>query len=80
MVLVNEAWRAGGSVVLDQSDRDDPMAPDPPAPRLSKFSAPEIVFGAGSMTEAAHAAVRLGARRPFVVTDPGVSEPAGPRS
>ena len=48
----------------------------PPAPplRLSKFHAPEIVFGPGSLPEAAHAAVRLGARRPFVVTDPGLLE------
>ena len=32
------------------------------------------------MQEAAHAAVRLGARRPFVVTDPGLPRPAGPTS
>ena len=40
--------------------------------RLAKFHAPEIVFGPGSLPEAAHAAVRLGARRPLVVTDPGL--------
>jgi alcohol dehydrogenase len=40
--------------------------------RLAKFHAPEIVFGLGSLSEAAHAALRLGARRPFLVTDPGL--------
>ncbi len=39
-----------------------------------KFHAPEIVFGHGSLAEAGHCALRLGARRPFVVTDPGVVE------
>jgi alcohol dehydrogenase class IV len=37
-----------------------------------KFHAPEIVFGPGSLAEAGFAAERLGARRPFVVTDPGL--------
>ncbi|QJY50532.1 iron-containing alcohol dehydrogenase [Pseudonocardia broussonetiae] len=46
--------------------------------RLSKFHAPEIVFGEGSLPEAAHAAARLGALRPFVVTDPGVLEAGWP--
>ena len=80
MVLVNEARHAGESAVLEQTDRDDPLSADPPAPdlRLSKFHAPEIVFGAGSLSEAAHAAVRLGARRPFVVTDPGLVETGWP--
>ena len=41
-------------------------------PRLLKFHAPEIVFGIDSMAEAAHAAVRLGALRPLLVTDPGL--------
>jgi len=41
-------------------------------PRLLKFHAPEIVFGPGSLAEAGFAAERLGARRPFVVTDPGL--------
>jgi alcohol dehydrogenase class IV len=40
--------------------------------RLAKFHAPEIVFGHGSLSEAAHAALRCGAKRPFVVTDPGL--------
>ena len=48
------------------------------APRLLKFHAPEIVFGIDSMVEAAHAALRLGARRPMLVTDPVSSKRAGP--
>lgn len=39
---------------------------------LVKFHAPEIVFGVGSLAEAGFAAARLGARRPLVVTDPGI--------
>jgi alcohol dehydrogenase class IV len=42
--------------------------------RVLKFHAPEIVFGVDSMVEAAHAALRLGALRPLVVTDPGLIE------
>src|SRR5690606_33751428 len=34
----------------------------------------EIVFGEGSLVEAAHAAVRLGGVRPVLVTDPGLIE------
>jgi alcohol dehydrogenase len=41
-------------------------------PQIAKFHAPEIVFGHGSLAEAGHCARRLGARRPFVVTDPGI--------
>ena len=54
-------------------------APTVPAQRgahdpLVKFHAPEVVFGHGSLGEAGFAAGRLGARRPFVVTDPGIVE------
>src|SRR6478735_10773696 len=45
-----------------------------PGRRLLKFHAPENVFGIDSMAEAAHAAVRLGALRPMLVTDPGLIE------
>ncbi len=45
---------------------------------LLKFHAPEVVFGMGSLAEAGYAAVRLGARRPFVVTDPGLVEAGWP--
>jgi alcohol dehydrogenase class IV len=47
-------------------------SPEPSATRLVKFHAPEIVFGPGSLAEAGYAAARLGARRPLVVTDPGL--------
>ena len=42
--------------------------------RLAKFHAPEIVFGPGALAELGHCATRLGARRPFLVTDPGLIE------
>ena len=41
---------------------------------LAKFDAPEIVFGPGALAELGHCAARLGARRTFVVTDPGLTE------
>lgn len=44
-----------------------------PAP-VVKFHAPEVVFGLGALAEAGFAAARLGARRPFVVSDQGVQE------
>jgi alcohol dehydrogenase len=53
------------------------MTARPAAPaenRIVKFHAPEIVFGPGSLAESGHCARRLGARRPFVVTDPGIQE------
>ncbi|MGI8305888.1 iron-containing alcohol dehydrogenase [Saccharopolyspora hattusasensis] len=42
--------------------------------RLAKFHVPEIVFGPGALAELGHCARRLGARRPFLVTDPGLTE------
>jgi alcohol dehydrogenase class IV len=74
VVLVDEARRAGDTVLLAAHDHPDGPRP----PRLSKFHAPEIVFGPHSLAEAAHAAVRLGARRPFVVTDPGLMSAGWP--
>ncbi|KGN38878.1 iron-containing alcohol dehydrogenase [Knoellia subterranea] len=50
--------------------RHDVQAPS----TLAKFHAPEVVFGADSVGEAGYAAIRLGARRPFLVTDPGIIE------
>ncbi len=52
--------RAGDSVLLVGA-REEPGRAAAPALRLSKFHAPEIVFGPDSVQEAAHAAVRLGA-------------------
>jgi alcohol dehydrogenase class IV len=52
-----------------------PSAAQPGADEpLVKFHAPELVFGVGSLGEAGFAAGRLGARRPMVVTDPGIIE------
>ena len=77
MVLVGEARRVGDSVLLARRSPQESRRSEEPS-RLSKFHAPEIVFGANSLPEAAHAAGRLGARRPFVVTDPGVMEAGWP--
>ncbi len=44
------------------------------AGRLAKFHAPEIVFGPDALAELGHCTARLGARRPFLVTDPGLIE------
>ena len=47
----------------------------PAAPvQLAKFHTPEIVFGPGALAELGHCAARLGTRRPFLVTDPGLIE------
>lgn len=63
----------------------DPLLPgiglsvhDIPSRRLLKFHAPEIVFGEDALVEAAHAAARLGARRPLLVTDPGLIDAGWP--
>jgi alcohol dehydrogenase class IV len=81
VVLVDRATRAGGSMLLPRHPRDaQGTAPTGPRTssrdarplRLAKFHVPEILFGPGSLPEAVHAAVRLGARRPMLVTDPGL--------
>ncbi len=41
---------------------------------VSKYLVPEIVFGPGVLDEVGDAARRLGALRPFLVSDPGVVE------
>jgi alcohol dehydrogenase len=43
-------------------------------PPVSKYVVPEVVFGYGALAEIGHAARRLGAVRPFLVTDPGIIE------
>jgi alcohol dehydrogenase class IV len=58
----------------EQAELDPPDAPPQPPTPLVKFHAPEVVFGIGSLGEAGFAAARLGARRPLVVTDPGIIE------
>ncbi|MFP5019513.1 iron-containing alcohol dehydrogenase [Pseudonocardia phyllosphaerae] len=72
LVLDDDPDSPGGATVRA------PECPEAATPRLSKFHAPEIVFGVESLPEAAHAACRLGAHRPFVVTDPGVTEAGWP--
>lgn len=64
---------AGSARRPDAAPTDDgDRAAVPPA--VVKFHAPELVVGHGSLAEAGFAAARLGARRPFVVTDPGIIE------
>lgn len=63
-----------GNVVLMDGEWRTHAAKAP----LAKFHAPEIVFGPDALPEAAHAAVRLGARRPLLVTDAGLSEAGWP--
>jgi 1,3-propanediol dehydrogenase len=62
-------WSREGAGLLD-----DPRWGDAHnvSARLAKFHAPEIVFGPGALAELGHCATRLGARRPFLVTDPGL--------
>lgn len=45
-----------------------------PPPSLAKFHTSEVLFGPGALAELGHCALRLGARRPFLVTDPGLIE------
>lgn len=58
----------------DVLDRPADVANQHCAPgAVVKFHAPEIVFGHGSLAEVGHCARRLGARRPFVVSDSGIA-------
>jgi alcohol dehydrogenase class IV len=41
---------------------------------LAKFHVPEVVFGPDSLAELGYCALRVGGRRPFLVTDPGLIE------
>lgn len=41
---------------------------------LTKFQVPDVVFGVGALAELGRCVHRLGGRRPFVVTDPGLVE------
>jgi 1,3-propanediol dehydrogenase len=40
--------------------------------QISKFVAPEIIFGVGALSQVGESALRLGATKLFVVSDPGV--------
>jgi len=46
--------------------------PAPAVAAFTKYLVPEVVFGWGALSEAGWAARRLGAQRPFVVTDAGL--------
>ncbi|MCU1649549.1 MAG: alcohol dehydrogenase [Pseudonocardia sp.] len=72
MVLIGEARPADSAVTGVVPTGQLSPQPDPAPPRLAKFHAPEIVFGCGALSEGAHAALRLGGRRPLLVTDPGL--------
>ncbi|KAA9166076.1 iron-containing alcohol dehydrogenase [Amycolatopsis acidicola] len=65
-----------GEVLDEREALSGPCVSGTPAfsPDLAKFHVPEVVFGPGSLAELGHAACRVGARRPFVVTDPGLIE------
>src|ERR1700693_974252 len=66
-------WNREESTQLAGPRRGDELGDHTPA-RLAKFHVPEIVFGPGALAELGHCAARLGARRPFLVTDPGLIE------
>jgi alcohol dehydrogenase len=51
-----------------------PVRPASAGGAFTKYLVPEVVFGWGALSEAGFAARRLGARRPFVVTDAGLVE------
>lgn len=74
---VDHGWASPGirdaSLELTGPQRVVPVGAREPA-NLAKFHAPEIVFGPGSLAELGHCALRVGARRPFLVTDPGLIE------
>ncbi|WP_280481046.1 iron-containing alcohol dehydrogenase [Nocardia cyriacigeorgica] len=64
---------------IGSADRElgGPGVPAPESgsvPQLAKFHTAEVVFGPGALAELGHCALRVGARRPFLVTDPGIIE------
>ncbi|GAB2743372.1 iron-containing alcohol dehydrogenase [Salinifilum aidingensis] len=71
---LSEAPPTGTAPEAEQPPAGNPTAEQPAAGQLAKFHAPEIVFGPEALSELGHSAGRLGARRPFLVTDPGVVE------
>lgn len=68
-------WPGGDlETVSDIESWSDTGVDSRPSPLLAKFVSPEIILGVGALAEIGYAARRLGAHRPFLVTDPGVSE------
>lgn len=61
-------------LVGPQRVRDTAFFEQDPTPHLATFHAPEIVLGPGALAELGHCVSRVGARRPFLVTDPGLIE------
>lgn len=41
---------------------------------ITKFAIPEIIFGRGSLNYAGQCALRLGAKKVFLVSDEGIEE------
>src|SRR6202521_3519268 len=66
-------WNREKNPRLAGPRRGEELRAHPPG-RLAKFHVPEIVFGPGALAELGHCAARLGARRPFLVSDPGLIE------
>jgi alcohol dehydrogenase len=44
---------------------------------ITKFAIPEIIFGRGSLNHAGQCALRLGAKKVFLVSDEGIERPGG---
>ena len=73
LAMVESGWpRAGCNCERSSGPRRGQANSAHPPARLAKFHAPEIVFGPGALAEVGRCAARLGARRPFLVTDPGL--------
>ncbi len=70
-------WNQGKSARLPGPQRGDDLGASIPG-RLAKFHAPEIIFGPGALAELGHCTARTAARRPFLVTDPGLIEAGWP--
>lgn len=68
-VLPTEPCGAGGDLA---GPCTEPVQGPDPSVGLAKFHVPEIVFGPHALAELGHCALRVGARRPFLVTDAGI--------
>ncbi len=63
-------WSRTGSALTRASEPE----PTEISGDVSTFLVPELLFGDGCLGEIGHAALRLGAQRPLLVSDPGVWE------